>query len=292
MVDDPQLPGLREIMEATRAATLLRYRPHRRCTVRVDGTDDAVVKVLADDRGQLFHRDAIEIFDAGRRGELEFSVAEPIRWDRATNSVWQGIVPGIEIEASLLGPDGAAMAERLGAALGSLAQSNVAPSSTSTSADQLQRTRRAVLNAIRRVPALADDLRKILDLIGSRHGSLSPDRLVPVHGAPHMHQWLIDGPKLGLIDFDRFGLGEIELDIATLLTELDHEEGLTAPAHAMEAAVVAGYRSAGFDADPARLRLYRAHKLVSKVTREAWAVRNNGETRARRHFPRIMELLQ
>ena len=197
-------------------------------------------------------------------------------------------MPGVPVAPTVLGPDGPAIAHRMGAALGDLARSTVQPSATYTSADQLQRTHRAVDQAVRRVPELATDLRRLLDAFETRHGHLSPDNHVPVHGAPHMHQWLIgDDDQLGLIDFDRFALGEIELDIATLLVELDYEEELTEPFAAIEDAVVDGYRSTGVEVDRARLQLYSAHKRMSKVTREAWALRTHGERRARRHLARI-----
>lgn len=183
------------------------------------------------------------------------------------------------------------------AALGTLARSSVRPSATVTSADQLQRTQRAVNNAIRRLPALGDDLGRIPDPFAAQHLALSPDTLVPVHGAPHMHQWLLDCDDdnsdhgLGLIDFDRFALGEVELDIATLLVELDYEEDLHATPTAIEDAVIGGFEASGVGIDRSRLALYGAHKRMSKVTREAWALRTNGERRARRHLSRIEEEL-
>jgi aminoglycoside phosphotransferase (APT) family kinase protein len=290
IVDDPNLPGLRCLADDPATAALLRYRPRRRCTLRIsDDSGTHVVKVLADDRGEQFHRDAVELWGAAQRGELDFVVAEPFRWDSDTQSVWQGIVPGAPVAAALLASGGASMARRMGAALGTLARSDVRPSITATSDDQLRRTQRAVANAIRRVPALAGDLQEMLVMFATRHAALSPDRLVPVHGAPHMHQWLLDDDRLGLIDFDRFAMGEIELDIATLLTELDYEEDLSDAPAVIEHAVVDGFRSAGVDVDQSRLQLYRAHKRMSKVTREAWALRTNGERRARRHLPRIVE---
>jgi Ser/Thr protein kinase RdoA (MazF antagonist) len=141
------------------------------------------------------------------------------------------------------------------------------------------------------LPELADDLGRILETFATRHASLSADRLVPVHGAPHMHQWLLDsdGDRLGLIDFDRFAHGEVELDIATLLVELDYEELLSETPEAIERAVIAGFEDCGVVIDRARLRLYSAHKRMSKVTREAWALRTDGERRARRHLSRIIE---
>jgi aminoglycoside phosphotransferase (APT) family kinase protein len=292
IADDPELPGLRRLLDDHAAATLLRYRPHRRCTLKITERERSyIVKVLPDDRGEQFHRDALELWGAAQRGALDFDVAEPIRWDSATMSTWQGIVPGAPLAPALLRSGGHSIAERMGAALGTLARSNVRPSTTITSTDQMQRTGRAVENAVRRVPEIADDLHQILDTFKIRHASLSPDRLVPVHGAPHMHQWLIDNEtnRLGLIDFDRFALGEIELDIATLLVELDYEDELAESPADIENAVVAGFRSAGLDVDRSRLRLYTAHKRMSKITREAWALRTNGERRARRHLPRIIE---
>jgi aminoglycoside phosphotransferase (APT) family kinase protein len=294
IADDVNLPGLRHISDGPGAFSLLRYRPHRRCTLRaVHDTGAYVVKVLADDRGEQFHRDACELWRAAQRDELGFTVAQPFRWEGATRSVWQGIVPGVPVAPTVLGSDGPSLAHRMGAALGDLARSKVQPSATYTSADQLRRTRRAVDQAIRRVPELAADLHRLLDSFETRHGQLSPDNLAPVHGAPHMHQWLIDDDdQLGLIDFDRFALGEIELDIATLLVELDYEEELSQPFASIEDAVVGGYRSTGVEVDRARLQLYSAHKRMSKVTREAWALRTNGERRARRHLARIEADLQ
>jgi thiamine kinase-like enzyme len=115
-----------------------------------------------------------------------------------------------------------------------------------------------------------------------------------------MHQWLLDDAaadaavdrRLGLIDFDRFALGEVELDIATLLVELDYEDQLSATPAAIESAVIAGFHASGVDVDRSRLRLYGAHKRISKVTREAWALRTDGARRARRHLSRIAEDLE
>lgn len=299
LADDVKLSGLRPLADNMGAdwpgsVTLLRYRPHRRCTLRVAGHNyEYVVKALADDRGERFHRDAGELWRAAQRGELGFRVAEPIRWDDTTRSVWQGIVPGMSLAPLLLGAHGESIARRMGAALGTLARSNVLPSTTVTSDDQLRRTRRAVGQAIRRVPALTGDLERILGQLATRHAALSQDRLVPVHGAPHMHQWLVDGDhQLGLIDFDGFALGEIELDIATLIVELDYEGQLTQPIDTIEDAIIAGFGSSGCDVDRSRLQLYRAHKRMSKVTREAWALRTDGERRARRHIPRILAELE
>jgi len=53
-----------------------------------------------------------------------------------------------------------------------------------------------------------------------------------------MHQWLVDGDgRLGLVDFDRYALGEPELDIATFLVELETESPRAVPMAELTAAV-------------------------------------------------------
>ena len=287
---DATLSGLGAVAATHPSVTLLRYRPHRRCTLRVtDHTGDWVVKVLADGRGEQFHHDALELWGARQRGELGFEVAAPHRYDDSTRSFWQGIVPGRPIADILLGEQGLELGRALGAALSTLARSGAAPRVTCTSDDQLRRTRQAVDDAIRRLPQLSDDLGDVVERITARHAALPPDRLVPVHGAPHMHQWLItDDGQLGLIDFDRFANGEVELDIATLIAELHYEGRLVSSVDAMEAAVVDGFESSGVQIDRSKLQLYSAHKRLTKVTRVAWALRADRERRARHHLERIV----
>ncbi len=70
---------------------------------------------------------------------------------------------------------------------------------------------------------------------------------------------------------------------------MDYEEELAEPPAIIADAVLGGFESAGIEIDRSRLRLYSAHKRLSKITREAGALRTNGVRRARRHLPRILE---
>ena len=107
-----------------------------------------------------------------------------------------------------------------------------------------------------------------------------------------MHQWLIDEDRLGLVDFDRFALGEPEFDLSTFVAELDTEKALTRPVEAIESAMIEGYGARGIEIDVARARLYRAHKRLSKVMRTAWSVRADAAQRAERHLRSAESLLQ
>ena len=120
--DDPRLPGLAAVMAGPGRRTVVRYRPRRRCTIRVeDGGTTRFVKVLkrrAD--GAAMHRDAVALAAAASAGRLGFAVAAPDRFDPVTSALWQGALPGTPVKPRLLGPDGPALAELMGAALATL----------------------------------------------------------------------------------------------------------------------------------------------------------------------------
>ena len=116
---------------------------------------------------------------------------------------------------------------------------------------------------------------------------LPTERVVPIHGAPHQHQWLVDDGGLSLVDFDRFALGEPELDVATFLAELEAEDQLVVPIDDVEATLIAGFESVGPPLDREVIEWYLSHKRLAKVTRTARAVRPDGDRRAARHLERV-----
>jgi hypothetical protein len=99
------------------------------------------------------------------------------------------------------------VAERIGRALGRLAAAPLRPVDRCGPAEQLARTGRALTRAAAAAPALVDRLRAARDVLARAHDRLPARPLVPVHGAPHMHQWLVDGAgRLGLAHLDRLDL--------------------------------------------------------------------------------------
>ncbi|HST67911.1 MAG TPA: phosphotransferase, partial [Mycobacteriales bacterium] len=247
---DPALPGLPAVLAGLRDPAVVRYRPGNRCTVRGTAGGARFVKVMSGTDDQV---DARELWAAARSGALSFAPPQPHGWDEPTRSSWYGVVPGGPIAAGLLGPDGASVARRIGAALGELAVAPLHPVSTCGPADQLARTGRALARAAAAAPALAERLEAAGAVLDRVHARLPERPLVPVHGAPHMHQWLVDGDgRLGLVDFDRYARGEPELDIATFLVELETESPRAVPMPELTAAVVAGFAATGGELDPAR----------------------------------------
>ncbi|MGI8693382.1 MAG: phosphotransferase family protein, partial [Geodermatophilaceae bacterium] len=283
---DPALPGLGPVLAELTEGHIVRYRPGKRCTLRGQTrSGPRFVKVAPG--GAAAMADAALLW--GVRSALPFAVAEPHGWDGQTNTAWHGVVPGRPIAHDVLGCNGAAVAVRLAAALAALARAAIAPSRTEGPCEQLARSRRAAGRAAAAVPDLRKPLRAILADLERAHAGLRSRPLMPVHGAPHMHQWLDHGNKdgsrrLGLIDFDRLALGEPELDLATFLAELDAEPSRQVSMIDIEAAAVAGFEGNGVRLDPARLALYRAHKRLAKVARAACSLRPDGGDRALRHL--------
>jgi Phosphotransferase enzyme family len=288
---DPVLTTLGAVMARLERAQVVRYRPGQRCTLRgfVAGAERFVKVVLG---GERLYRDALTLWAGYRDGALSTAVAEPHAWDEATHSFWQGVVPGRPVVADVLGSHGDRFTRRLGAALGELAGSGLKASVSHAATHQLARTGRAIDRIAQALPALHGRLEAVRHELARRHADLPERRLVPIHGAPHMHQWLVGEGRLGLVDFDRFALGEPEFDLATFVAELDTERALVCPIASIEAAMVEGYADRGIQIDPARARLYRAHKRLSKVMRTVWAVRPDVATRAGRHLGSVESLLE
>ncbi len=282
-VDDPGIGGLAGVLAALDDARIVRYRPGKRCTLSgsVAGRP-RFAKVCPD--ALAYHQDAVALWNQARGGGLGFAVAEPLGADELATTQWQGLVPGSPLDEALLGIDGAELIERLGAALGRLARAPLLPRRVDGPQNQQARTRRAVDRLARRVPDLAGACDTVVSELDLGHEAIEPRRLVPVHGAPHAAQWLIDEDRLGLVDFDRYAAGEPELDLATLLVELEFERRRAVAMVTLRDRVVAGFESEGLPIDQARLDLYCRHKRLAKATRTAWSLRPDGDERARVHL--------
>ena len=286
--DDPRLPALPAVLARCDAYEVVRYRPRRRCTLRaLVAGEPRYAKVLADGRAQAIHRAAVELWKVAARRELRFAVAAPDRWDPATNTVWQHAVPGTAVKERLLAAGGPALAERLGAALASLALSSAQPADVRNRWAVFARTVGIGRDLAALVPGLRARVDALLAEIRRLHDAAPARPLRPVHGAPHPRQWLeLDG-DIGLVDFEDFALGEREVDVAVFLAAMDTERG--AHAEAVNAAFLAGYEVVAGPLDRALLAGQRAAERLAKARRSAWAVRPDGDERAARDLARAWE---
>jgi thiamine kinase-like enzyme len=292
---DPHLPTLQKVLAASANARVVRYRPHWRCTLRLeDDTGIHYLKVFRQDDGNVeeLHNAGIDILNAASRGELDFDVAKPQRWDRDLNAIWQGNVLGSPAAPELYAERGPEMARRMGFACASIPRANLRPSNILDLAWHLNATE-AYAKIIRdRIPDLEDTVEEFFQEVVVIHRDISDRALLPIHGSPHPSQWLISGSRLGLVDFDRFSLGDPELDVATFMAEVDFMKSTLIPTGTLNQAFVEGYEARYGQLDPARLRLYRAHKRFAKVQRTACSLNPDAPSRAVRHMALAWEALK
>jgi Phosphotransferase enzyme family len=289
--NDPALPGLAEVMAMLDRVQVVRYRPGKRCTLRGFAAGaERFVKVIPG--GERIYAEALKVWGAFKGGALSMVVAEPYGWHAPTSSFWQGVVPGRSVASEVFGHEGDRYARRFGHALGELASSKLVPALTSPASEHLHRTSHAITRVARSLPALEARLAQIRTELERRHAALPERALVPIHGALHVDQWFVQGSRLGLIDFDRFALGDPEFDLATLLADFDTDRAQQLPVATIEAAFIEGFESRGVPIDRKRAELYGVHQRLSRLTHAAWAVRPDAAHRAERHLQTVECMLE
>ena len=291
---DAQLPTLASVLKNSPPAKVLRYRPRKRCTIRFEARNGGArqfAKIFPDERGRQLHEESLALWQMAQTGVLQFNVARPCKWEAATRTLWQEAVPGAPIIEQLKSTEGVALAERLGRAAASLAHAPLGPHEVLDAHAQLQRTRRYAEDLCRRVPSLQDEIDLLLARLAALHAAIPARALVPIHGSPHPQQWLVEGERLGLVDFDRFSWGDPELDVATFIAEMDFEDQAKYPVEQINRAFIAGYETLAGELRRDLLAAYRAHKQFSKALKAARSVRPDGETRAAKNLKRAIYAL-
>jgi Phosphotransferase enzyme family len=288
---DERLTTLPTIVGQPGSWRVVRYLPERRCTLRLETASRSVryVKVYRDDRGQRADAAGRWLWCAAGRGELAFSVPRPDRWETSTRTLFQHELVGSPAARELYGAHGGEVARRIGHAAASLARSSIRPTRVFDAAAQVARSIDTGQELARRVPSLGPLVGSLLDRLSACHARLGTRELRPIHGDPHAEQWLDDGRRLGLLDFEAVAWGDPELDAAVFLAELDFEDDLQLPVDQLEQAYLTGAEAIGLTLDRRLLLAYRGHKRLAKALRSARAVRPDGDKRATAHLMRALE---
>jgi Phosphotransferase enzyme family len=270
---DRSLPALACLVARQPRLEPVRYRPGKRCTLRSTGRQRLFVKCLSDQRGAAINRDARLLYQASRQGWFGFGVARPAGWIAQSQLLVQHAVSGAPIVDRLCSEDGEALAARLANANASLVAAPISPEPRFTYTDQMARTRKYA----KRLSKFVAGSEAIVDRLLDRLSAVTPGKADrPIHGAPHAHQWLDGTDGLMLVDFDRFGCGDPELDVATFVAESDFERDAGT-------AVGRAYLSAFSEKWPINSTLfaaYRTHKHIAKALRVATSIRTDAHLRA------------
>lgn len=290
--DDKALPTLRDLLRQEPDMDVVRYRPGRRCTLQT-ADKQRYAKVFADQKGATIHSQSIALWQAGEAGALQFEVAQPLRWDTATCTLWQHTIRGQAVKPELFDSRAAQTATQMGGACASITQASLRPDEVFDYSVQARRTDRYLKTLALQLPDRKPQLERLQQGLHKAAQSTQPAELRPIHGAPHMHQWLrTSNEGIGLVDFDRFAMGEPELDVATFIAEMDYENETEVPVATINRNFVRAYEQVAGPLRPERVQLYRAHKHIAKAVKAATALRADNELRAIKRLQRANELLE
>jgi aminoglycoside phosphotransferase (APT) family kinase protein len=268
---DARLPGLRHVL-GRRGAELLSHSPGRRAAVRLDGATFA--KVVRPSRAAA--ATAAARF-ASRLVGRRFAVAE-VRWcEPDLGLVATGLVPGRPFGSLLDAPEALPAALELGAALATL---HAAPAPgwlpPHDAAAEARLVRAFAERAGRHVPEARAPLLARAAAAAGRLEHLPAVDPAPLHRDLHDGQVLVDGARVGLIDFDTLAAGDPALDVGNLLAHLDLRalQGSCAPARAGElaSALLDGYGDGGVAARAAAYaRAARVRLACVYALRPRWS---------------------
>ncbi len=290
--DDEVLSTLGDLLRQYPDMDVVRYRPGRRCTLQT-ADKQRYAKVFADQKGAVIHSQSIALWHAAEAGALQFEVARPLCWDVATRALWQHTIRGLAVKPELFDSRALHTATQMGGACASITQASLQPDEVFDYAVQTRRTGRYLKTLGLQLPDRKPQLARLQRRLIEAGLATSPARLRPIHGAPHMHQWLrTPNNGIGLVDFDRFAMGEPELDVATFIAEMDYENETAVPVAAINRNFVRAYEKVAGPLRPERVQLYRAHKHIAKAVKAATALRADNKQRAIKRLQRANELLE
>lgn len=289
--DDEALPTLGDLLRQYPDLNVVRYRPGRRCTLQTSD-QQRYAKVFTDQKGAAIHRQSLALWQASEAGALRFEVAQPLQWDASTRTLWQRAIEGLAVKPELFDRRALHTAAQMGGACASITKAALRPDEIFDYSVQARRTGRYLKTLGLQLPDRKPQLACLQQRLNKAAHLTSSAKLRPIHGAPHMHQWLRTTNKgIGLVDFDRFAMGEPELDVATFIAEMDYENETAVPVAAINRDFVQAYERVAGLLRPERVQLYRAHKHIAKAVKAATSLRTDNKLRAIKRLQRANELL-
>jgi aminoglycoside phosphotransferase (APT) family kinase protein len=205
------------------AATLVRHKPGRRCTVRYElelgaRRDRVYGKFFASDRAPRVFG-SLQALASARACAPVAAVPEPVGHSPELRLVVQREAPGTHAVHALLAGD-VALASRLAEALRSLHTSDVVLARSHETADELRPLAARVAQLAVAGPSLAPQAQRCLTLAAGALERCRRWRRRPLHRDFYHDQALVHTDGLVLIDFDDAAMGEPSVDVANFIAHL------------------------------------------------------------------------
>jgi len=215
------------------SVTALRFRPERRFVARIDDerVPIAVLKLCAPDE-----------FERCARNARAFASTDKLvipRWIGAASRT--GAIASEWLAGSCPAPD-IEVASAIGAALATLHDQHAPDLNPLTADEQIASAHSTAEDLGLLLPGLAERARRVAIRIKAR--LVLSERRVPIHGDCHLEQFVVDGSRIALVDFDEAVCGPAAWDLANLLAHLEIDPAQSVDLAAFRRALLDGYRSA------------------------------------------------
>jgi hypothetical protein len=229
-VDDPYLPGLAPALRPGTMAgvlsellaervrrcrvTMVRYRPDKRATLRIDlrtggGRRTVFAKLYHDPaKAAAVHAETSCLVSAGVASPL--ALAPPLGHCPELSMVVQESLAGMPLRSDRV--------ETAGRALAALHRSAVMSGRSRPSAPAVAKLRRRAHQVALADPPLGARMVDLADALDA--AAPGDDGAVLVHGDCKPSQFLVSGPTVGLLDFDHCAMADPAADVGTFVATL------------------------------------------------------------------------
>lgn len=218
----PRLSGQGKLR--LKAVRVTRYKPGRRCVVEYDMEVDRpgvprhrvtlLGKIRARRSGNEGFRLQEAFYQAGFASDSAdgISVPEPVGVISAFRMWFQRKVPGMTAEHLLAGPDAVALARRVAEAAHKIHRAGIPADKAHTIWDELNILEKCLVEVARLHPVWARRLEALMEACKRLAAATPAVQPCGIHRDFYAAQVIVDGPRLWLIDFDLYCLGDPALD--------------------------------------------------------------------------------
>jgi hypothetical protein len=267
-------PNLREGRLLDFGVTPLKHDPGRGCLCRItmcidlDGvrrTCEVLAKTHKSDRLARTFATMTRLREAPAFRSGSCLVPQPIFYDAERRVLWQEVLPGKSFWSLYPHLDVTMVFREMAGVAASLHASRFAPPGRSATA--IPDSRSDALGEI--LPDLRNRRATLMQRLRDAHESLGPVEPVSLHGDFHPDQFLIDGDRIGLTDFDSSGWGDPAYDAGrfashVILKALQRDLALESLAGSLEAFFDEYLRRAPIRVSHARICWQTAAQLLGR----------------------------
>lgn len=213
------------------AVSVLRYRPHRRCLLAYgDQADEGALTVI----GKVYPEPSEAARVRKRLQDLQAQSADaglripkPLGLSRPLSLLLMERLPGTSMKEIVHAPDLPPITEASLQAAAALAALHSLRLEGATRGRPLSTEWERLRRWIRRLHAVAPELARRFESILDRISTLAPESQpgapTPVHGDFKPSQLLLEGERVGIVDFDRICLGDPAVDVGNFMAQFHKE---------------------------------------------------------------------